>query len=223
MTETTQTLGQLLAALHAERVRTWAPEALKVNIDQRRHLDETADREKFVKGGDVVPPFALTDSEGETLDSEALLKSGPLVLIFFRFAGCPACNIALPYYQRALAPGLRALGARLVAVSPQIPERLGEIRQRHRLDFAVASDRDNGLARSFGIVFTADAASQQAAARPLGEITGTGTWELPMPTIVVIDRHHRVQFADVAPDWLVRTEAAPVLSAVEAITVAKAA
>ncbi|MDB6146335.1 MAG: alkyl hydroperoxide reductase [Pseudomonas sp.] len=38
-------LNQLLADLHAERVNTWAPESLKVNIDQRQHLVDTADHD----------------------------------------------------------------------------------------------------------------------------------------------------------------------------------
>ena len=46
------------------------------------------------------------------------------MLVFFRSAGCPACNIALPYYRDELAPGLAALGVRLIAVSPQVRERL---------------------------------------------------------------------------------------------------
>jgi peroxiredoxin len=48
----------------------------------------------------------------------------------------------------------------------------------------------------------------------LGLTLGTGKWELPMPTVVVIDRNHVVRFADVHPDWMVRTEADVVIDAV---------
>ena len=47
----------------------------------------------------------------------------------------------------------------------------------------------------------------------IGDTTGTGTWELPQPTVVIIDRDGVVAFADVSPDWLVRTEAEPILVA----------
>ena len=131
-----------------------------------------------------------------------------------------ACNIALPYYQRQLQPELERLGTTLVAVSPQVPERLVEIKRRHDLSFLVASDKDNALGRRFGVTFTSDEASQRAAlakGRSLGEVTGTGTWELPMPTVVVIGQDRVVRFVDVAPDWLARTEAEPVLDAVRAL------
>jgi peroxiredoxin len=143
-----------------------------------------------------------------------------------RFAGCPACNIALPYYQRRLHPELKALGATLAAVSPQVPHRLVEIKRRHGLDFAVASDVDNALGRRFGILYTADEASQAAARAQgsfIGDVTGTGTWELPMPAVIVIGQDRQVRFADVSPDWLVRTEAGPVLEAVRALRYSSAA
>jgi len=38
-----------------------------------------------------------------------------------------------------------------------------------------------------------------------------------MPAVVVIDANRVVRFADVHPDWLVRTEAGPVIDAVRAL------
>lgn len=215
----TKSLRQQLADLHAWREVNMRPEDLRINIDQRRELEETADRSRFIKAGDRVAPFALADADGGEVTLDALLADGPLVLVFFRFAGCPACNIALPHYQRRLYPDLRRLGATLVAVSPQRPDRLQEIRRRHGLEFPVLSDPGNQLGRTFGIVFTANAASQThiLAKTPGGlpAITGTGTWDLPMPAVVVIGQDRVVRFADVAPDWLARTEAEPVLAALE--------
>ena len=215
-----ESLAKLLADLHAERVRTWESAALQVNIDQRATLVKQANPSAWIKVGDKVEPFTLLDVEGGELTLKSLTAKGPAVLVFFRFAGCPACNIALPYYERALQPTLKALGVPLVAVSPQVPERLGEIRTRHDLSFKVASDKDNALGRRFGVLYTADEASQAAQRAKggfIGETTGTGTWELPQPTVVVIGRDQVVKFADVSPDWLARTEAEPVIAAVRAL------
>ncbi|OWJ69175.1 peroxiredoxin-like family protein [Inquilinus limosus] len=214
------TLRAQLAALHAHRVATWDPAALQVNIDQRAALVERAKHAAFVQAGDTVADFQVPEVDGATLSLGTLLASGPLVLVFFRFAGCPACNIALPYYRDQLAPGLRELGATLLALSPQVPERLVEIKRRHQLDFLVASDPDNALGRRFGILYSYDEPSRRAAlaqGRPIGEVTGTGTWELPMPTAIVIDPRRVVRFADVSPDWLARTEAEDILAAVRAL------
>ncbi|MEW5684464.1 MAG: peroxiredoxin-like family protein [Pseudomonadota bacterium] len=218
-------LRDLLAALHAERERTWEPAALQLNIDQRRELVEAADPSTWPQVGAPLPDFELEEVDGERLTLAGLTAAGPAVLIFFRFAGCPACNIALPFYERTLATGLRDLGARLVAVSPQVPERLVEIKRRHTLSFEVASDRDNVLGRKLGVLYTANAATQAASRAKgafIGDITGTGTWELPQPAVVVIGQDRRARFVDVSPDWLVRTEAGPILTAVRALTLVAA-
>lgn len=215
MSETS--LRQLLGELHAERERTWEPAQLQLNIDQRRELVEAGKTARWVKAGDTAPAFTLEEVDGERLTLDGLTAEGPAVLIFFRFAGCPACNIALPYYDRALAPQLAALGVPLVAVSPQIPERLVEIKRRHDLAFKVATDRDNALGRHFGILYEANAATKaasQAKGSFIGDTIGTGTWEIPQATVLVIGADRRITFADVSPDWLARTEAAPILDAV---------
>ena len=85
-----------------------------------------------------------------------------------------------------------------MAVSPQIPERLVDIKRRHGFEFSVVSDPGNALGRHFGTLYEYDEASKASAKASvsfIGETTGTGTWELPMPTVVVIDGQGVVAFA----------------------------
>jgi peroxiredoxin len=218
-----ESLHQSFRDLHAWRVANMDPARLQVNIDQRKTLVETEDRSRYVKVGERVESFSVPEVSGGSVQLDQLLQSGPAVLVFFRFEGCPACNLALPYYQRNLLPGLRKLGASLTALSPQVPERLIEIKTRHKLEFNVASDLNNTLGARFGILYSFDEASraQSRGGTSIGEITGTGTWELPMPTVLVIDQQRIARFVDVHPDWLLRTEAEPILAAVSAIVNAR--
>lgn len=203
-------------ALHAERERTWEPDKLQRNIDQRKALVAAFDPARIVQvGTKVEPSFALELSTGDRVDLDDLTVNGPVALIFFRFAGCPACNIALPHYDAVLRPALEAAGISIVAVSPHLPEKgLDDIRQRHDLKFAVASDRDNKLGRHFGLTFTPydNPAVPEGDANWIGALTGTNSWELPQPAIVLIDPDRVVRYVDVSPDWLVRTEADDVLA-----------
>ncbi|CUU59678.1 Peroxiredoxin [Parafrankia irregularis] len=211
------TIQGLLDQLQATRDAEWAPEQLRAHADLRRSLEENADRARFVRPGDVVAPFALAEVGGGSVVLDDLLADGPVTLVFFRFEGCPACNTALRGYQLTLAPALRELGAHLVIVSPQIPEKLLAIKERHGFEFLVASDPDRVLIDSFGIGFAPDAAARDESRRSgvdLGAILGTGEWTLPYPTVVVIDRDRIVRFADVHPDWMVRTDSSAVLAAV---------
>jgi peroxiredoxin len=214
----TESVRAALGALQYERDHSWTPAQLDLNASQRRELVIGFDRSRAIKVGDPMPNFVLEAVDGTTIRLNNLIATDPAVLIFFRFAGCPACNVALPVYQRALWPTLRELGVPLVAISPQIPSKLSEIQQRHALDFTVATDRDNHLARQLGITFEANSATQQAATTPLGEVTGTGTWELPFPTALVVDETGVVAWLDVTPDWMKRTEADAIIGAVRSIT-----
>ena len=206
----TERLVDLLGALHTERLTTWPPEQLQRNIEQRRLNVERFDPQGAPKRGETIAPFALESVEGGLLRSEDLVKNGPAVLVFFRHESCPACNIALPYYDRNLWPTLSSLGVPLIAISPQIPEALVNVRKRHAFTFQVASDPGARLGRRFGLTFKSEGA-------PKPESVAQGLAELTHPAVVVIDAKHVVRFVDVTPNWMARTEAGPVLEAVRQV------
>jgi len=203
----TERLVELLGALHAERINTWPAEQLQRNIEQRRINAERFDPNTAPKVGEAIPPFALENVEGGVLRSRSLVENGPAVLVFFRHESCPACNIALPYYDRNLWPTLSSLGVPLVAISPQIPEALINVRKRHGFGFYVASDAGARLGRSFGLTF-------KGLSEPKPESIAQGIAELTHPAVVVVDVNHVVRFVDVTPNWMARTEAEPVLAAI---------
>jgi len=218
----TESLRDLLGELHAERVRTWPPQDVAANVGQRQELTERFDQSKIRGVGSQLDNYTFADVEGGEFALDDVVKNGPAVLILFRFAGCPACNIALPYYQRALWPKLAELGIALVAISPQVPEKLRDIRVRHGLGFTVASDPDNRFSRHLGITYSPNAATQAYVARKgidLRETLGTSNEELPQATAIVIDSDRVVRFIDVTPDWLARTEAQPLIDALDALLV----
>jgi peroxiredoxin len=213
-------LNTLFEALHAERIRTWDPEQLAKNVDTRKALVEAYDPDKVVRPGDRLENFELPTSSGGTISLDRLVADGPSVLIFFRWAECPACNLALPYYERQLLPALQAQGVTLVAIAPHLTKTgLDTIRTRHDLHFDVAEDTGNALARRFGISFAQD----ETPGGKIGEVTGMGTAELPQPAVIIVDQDRIVRFVDVSPDWLRRTEAPEILEALREIRVRAAA
>jgi len=207
-----ESLIQQFVDLHAERERTWPAEQLQKNIDTRADLVARYDPEEHIAAGDRLPEFKLLDVTGPVITRDSLPEAGA-VFIFFRFAGCPACNLALPYYQRTLWPELQARGIALIAISPQVPEKLIEIKTRHDLGFTVASDPDNRFGNALGITFTPAGVPDTPPAGWIGELTGTRSWVLPQPTVLIVDREARVRFVEVSPDWLKRTESETILSA----------
>ncbi|WP_294135750.1 peroxiredoxin-like family protein [Sphingobium sp.] len=205
------TLKAQFEALQAERERSWTPAQLEGNARQRRLLRERFDPAAVAQVGDILPPQDFAQANGDQLSLDTLTANGPALLIFFRFAGCPACNIALPHYADTLYPTLRDRGIPLVALSPQQADRLDEIRKRHDLPFPVATDDDNSLARELGIAFRPDDRPSPPPAGWIGEVTGTGSWELPQPAVLLVGPGRVVRWLAVSPDWLDRPEADEIL------------
>lgn len=211
--ETADSLAARFAALEAERARTWTPEQLAGNRTQRQALRNAFDPERTIRVGDHLTDFALDGRGGETLRLADLVAEGPAVLLFFRYAECPADNIALPLYDAALA----GAGVPVVAISPQLPEKRDAIRAKHDLSITLATDRDNRLARELGLTFTPLATPEPPPSGWVGEITGTGTWELPQTAALIVDADRVVRFAAISPDWLDRVEPDVILSALDRI------
>lgn len=214
MSDDQNSLKAAFASLEAERERSWSPEQLAGNRGQRSALRARFDPASAVQIGDRLDDVALIDVDG-TPFTLSDLDSKLTVLIFFRFATCAADNLALPHYDQYLRPALDRIGVPVIAISPQIPEKLGAIVANHAIGFRIASDPDNGLARQIGIVFQPDTIPTTPPADWIGATTGTGTWELPMPTVLIIDKDRVVKFIATSPDWLDRIEAPEIVSAVE--------
>lgn len=204
---TRTSLSDRFAALQAERERSWTPEQLARNAGQRRVLVQRHDPAAGPSPGSALPAFTLIDQDGTPLSRDRLTANGPAVLIYFRFGGCPACNIALPYYNETLWPRLQSVGIALVAVSAQIPVD-PELIPRHGLGFPVASDPDYALARHLGITFLPD---EQPPVQPgdnwIGARLGTDSYEITKPAVVVINADGSLRHLEASPDWLIRPEA----------------
>lgn len=219
----TDTLQAGYAALQAQRELDWAPEQVRANAAARAALIGKYDPRNHAQAGEPVDDFTLTAEDGTPIRRDDLIAHGPAVLIFYRFGGCPACNIALPRYDRILSPPLSRADIPLIAVSPQVPVD-PELRARHGLKLGLAADPDNAFGDWLGITFEPE---DQPAVVPgrswIGSITGTGTWVLPQPTVLILDRDAHVRFIAVSPDWMDRPEPEAILAQLPEATVAAAA
>ena len=143
-----------------------------------------------VPGGVAAPGSSMPD--GELLDVQgvpttlAQVRAGrPAVVVFYRGAWCPYCNLALRTYQAELMPALAERGVELIAVSPQKPDGSLTMAETNKLTFSVVSDPGNQLASALGILTGPEpgALSTQWSTRRQGRSTskigGRGGGSLP--------------------------------------------
>jgi peroxiredoxin len=168
--------------------------------------------------GTVLPDAELLDVHGTATTLSAAAGGGTSVLVFYRGAWCPYCNIALPVYQEQLLPELTGRGIRLIAVSPQKPDGSLTMQQKNGLAFTVVSDPGNTIAGRLGIL-TRPSQEARAAQLELGldlaAVNADGTDTLPMPATVILDAARTVRWIDVHPDYTTRTEPRQVIDALD--------
>ena len=197
------------------------PDLSAVFAAEQRSLREGGVPAGAVSPGDRLPGATLLDPDGAEVDLAAVLGTGPAVVVLYRGAWCPYCNLTLRQYQAELLPALRERGAALVAVSPQTPEGSAQAVAGAGLDFPTLSDPSNAFVRALGLV-TEPSAEARAAHAQLGfdvaDSNADGTGDIPFPTVIVVDADRTVSFADVHVDYTTRTEVAEILAAVDALT-----
>jgi peroxiredoxin len=166
--------------------------------------------------GTVLPDAELLDVHGAPTTLYAAAGEGTSVLVFYRGAWCPYCNIALSAYQEQLLPQLTGRGIRLVAVSPQKPDGSLTMQQKNGLAFTVVSDPGNAIGGRLGIL-TRPSQEARAAQLQLGldlaGVNADATVTLPMPATVILDASRTVRWIDVHPDYSTRTEPWQVIGA----------
>jgi peroxiredoxin len=140
------------------------------------------------------------------------------VLVLYRGAWCPYCNLTLRAYENQLVSPLAERGVALIAISPQRPDGSLTMQQRHGLTYTVLSDPGNGIAGALGVLTAPTGAVRDAqASLGLDVAAGNadGTTALPMPTVVVVDASGVIRWIDVHPNYATRTEPARILEAVD--------
>jgi peroxiredoxin len=219
MTTHTPTIAE-----QAEALAAGSAAAMPAGISAAFAADQAALDARGVPAGVVAPGTVMPD--GDLLDvhgaptSLARLRNGkPAVVVFYRGAWCPYCNIALGTYQGELVPALTERGVELIAVSPQKPDGSLSSAESNDLTYSVASDPGNQLAVVLGILTepSTDAlAAQVELGLDLTEVNADGGKTLPMPTVVVVDATGVIRWIDVHPNYATRSEVADILAAVDA-------
>ena len=169
--------------------------------------------------GDTVPDATLLDVTGTPTTLAEVTGSRPAVIVFYRGAWCPYCNLTLKTYQRELLPALTAQGIALVAISPQTPDGSTAAVVSGELGFPVLSDPSNLLISALGIQ-TEPSAEARLAHTQLGfdvaDSNADSTGDIPFPTVLIVDANRVVTFADVHVDYTTRTEVVDILAALSA-------
>jgi peroxiredoxin len=196
-----------------------APEQARLLEKAAAELALSGINGQVLKAGAQAPDFTLPNVVGRALQLDAALQDGPVVVTFYRGHWCPYCNLQLKAYQKVL-PEILRLGASLLAVSPQNPDKSQATLLKNFLQYEVLSDLGNVVARQYGLVYQVPEWVRSlylSFGTNLPEFNGDSSWELPIPGTFVIGAGRRILLSYADSDPRNRLEPAALLEALEAV------
>ncbi|WP_405269343.1 peroxiredoxin-like family protein [Cellulophaga sp. Ld12] len=174
-----------------------------------------------LKIGEKAPNFELPNPEGKTISLATLLDKGPVVVTFYRGSWCPYCNLQLRALQASLAE-IHALGATLVAISPEVPDESMSTNEINSLGFNVLTDQDATVASHYGVAWEVPAflIDHMEVDRKLDlkKINNGNGSILPIPATFVVGTDGLVQWSYVDVDYRTRAEPEEILEALRKLS-----
>lgn len=209
-------IADQVAMLESQMRQQVPADVLSQFVAEREQLNADGAPHAVAAVGSPMPDGDLLDAHGGSTTLRAALDGKPGVVVFYRGAWCPYCNLTLRTYQSQLLGELDGRGAVLVAISPQAPDGSLSMQETNELAFTVLSDPGNQIAGELGVLTepTPDVkAAQSALGLDLTAVNADGTAVIPMPTTVVVDAQGDIRWIDVHPDYATRSEPEDILAA----------
>lgn len=170
-----------------------------------------------LKVGAKAPDFILNNAFGKPVGLASALKKGPVVLVFYRGAWCPFCNLHMHALQASL-PKFEALGAQLIAVTPQQPDRSQAQIKKDGYPFEILSDLDSKVMKAYRLYYELSPELVVVYKRfglDVAAFNGPGREVLPVPGTFVIDSRGVIQAVHADTDYKERMEPTAIIAALK--------
>ncbi|MEW6125843.1 MAG: peroxiredoxin-like family protein [Acidobacteriota bacterium] len=210
-------VAEELKQLDAESSKQVPPKVLAAGKKGVEELSAAGIVNKALQVGDSMPSFALSDANGKTIRSDDLLKRGHLVIVFYRGAWCPFCNLYLRALQKNLEK-IKQQGGNLLAISVEPPERSLTVAEQNKLNFTVLSDPKLEVSRKFRIVYEMPKVTNNAVLElgfDIAKYNGMEKPELPLSATYVVSNQGKIVYAFLDPDYKKRAEPAEIIMALK--------
>jgi len=211
----TESLATQTHQVYVEFLSSLPEQTRQTVVGSLEQLCESDQARGAKRVSDVAPDFYLPSVRGNRVSLFDSLAAGSVVLTFYRGGWCPFCNLELRALQRYL-PQIRGFGARVLAVSPELPDASLTTKESLALEFDILSDVGNEVARRYGLVVTVAPEMRPLYHQwgiDLPTANGDAKYELPVPATYVIDPRQVIRAAHVDKDYTKRMEPEGVLAA----------
>ncbi|MTI32189.1 peroxiredoxin-like family protein [Xanthovirga aplysinae] len=156
-----------------------------------------------LKEGNKAPLFEGINQKGQKINLQEQLKKGPVVLMFYRGAWCPYCNKQLSQLQDSLQ-FITERGARVIAVSPELPEKIDETIKKTDATFHIIHDKKLAIMDAYDVSFEVENQMVKKYMNwgiDIEASNGDNGANLPVPATYIIDQNGNISYVFFDPDY----------------------
>lgn len=169
--------------------------------------------------GEPAPAFSLPNAFGNTINLTEQLEQGPVILVFYRGAWCPYCNLYLHALQKNLHI-FKQHNASLITITPQQPDKSAEQIKKEKYPFEVLSDLDSRVMQAYNLYFRIPdelVAVYKKAGLDIEDYNGKDRNVLPVPGTFIIDQQGIVRAMHADTDYKKRMEPSDIIQALKTL------
>lgn len=164
--------------------------------------------------GETAPSIMGKDQNGKIINSEDILKSQDILLIFYRGNWCPHCKKHLSSLQEHLEE-FEKKGVFVMVVSPEKAEKTKETGEQYNNEFSVVHDSNNKIMTDYKVAFEVNESTvpmyyEKLNAR-LSEHNGDNGNILPVPATYLIEQSGKISYVHYDPDYKNRSNLEEIL------------
>jgi len=168
-----------------------------------------------LKVGDIAPDFSLYNQEGNVVNLNQKLNTGPIVLVFYRADWCPYCSKHLIEFKDRIQEIHKKGYANVVAVTPQTREYSAALAKENKLFFPILEDKGHTVMKKYKVFFhVTDDYNDKVKKyhnKSIEEMNGDKEPVLCVPATYVIGQDLKIKYVHYDPDYSQRADVQDVL------------
>ncbi|NOY65825.1 MAG: AhpC/TSA family protein [Gammaproteobacteria bacterium] len=172
-----------------------------------------------LKAGTTAPDFTLPDASGKQVNLFEQLKQGPVILVFYRGAWCPFCNLHLHALHKSMS-AFEKYNASVIAVTPQQPDQSLKQVKKDKYPFEILSDLDDVVMKKYGLYYQLSPELNKlykSKGLDVEAFNGKGRTGLPVPGTFVIGQDRIIKAVHAQHDYIERMEPAEILKVLKSL------
>ena len=172
----------------------------------------------FLNIGENAPRILGVDQFSNSIDSDDILKSNKILLVFYRGSWCPYCKKHLASLQENLNK-ITEKGVYVIVVTPERVEKIKETSTKYKSTFSIIHDVDNKIMNNYKVAFDVNKENVPSyfnfTLKKVRDYNENYNYVLPVPATYLIDKNALISYVHYNPNYKDRADLSEILDLIK--------